>query len=114
MVTRRAPERRRVPAPGAPLLRGVLCALGAFTSLGALGAFGATQVRGNRLGLRAAATRTTATTLIAVAGRLGPALAAVGHRPLAALFRLLAVRSRQARLGDRVGDGVRDQLHRAD
>src|SRR5689334_5799170 len=102
MVIRVAPERRRVPAPDAPLLRRLLSALG-FPAFATFGPLGTTQVGGDRLRLGAAAARTTATALVAVTRGLGATLAAVRHRALGALFRLLARRSGEACLGDRVG-----------
>ena len=84
MVTRKAPRRRRVRTLPVPhLLRALLGRL----ALGAFSAFGALEVRGDRLGPRATAARTTTATLVtAITGRLGAPLGAVRHRALGALF----------------------------
>src|SRR5690242_15852351 len=113
MVTRKAPRRRRDGAlPVPPLLRALgSLAFGTFRTFGALGAL---EVRSDRLGPRATAARTATATFIAITGRLGAALGAVRHRAFSALFRFLTLRRRQPRLGDRVGDGMGDQLHRTD
>src|SRR5688500_6677436 len=76
---------------------------------------GALQVRGDRLRLRAAATRATAAAFVtAVTSGLGATLRAVGHGALADVVRLLAHGRLAARLGDRVRDGLGDELDRAD
>src|SRR5215218_9137765 len=75
----------------------------------------ALEVRGDRLRLRTAATRTAAAALVtaAVSRRLGAALGAVRHRALGDVVRLLAHRRFATRLGNRVGDRLGDELHRA-
>src|ERR1700738_1571436 len=97
---------RRSPRSCGPRLFGVR--LGSGVALCTL------EVSGDRLGLGTAAARATAGLVVPGAGRLGAPLGAVRHLALLAVLGLLARRRLAARLGDRVGDGARDQLHRAD
>src|SRR5260221_1649249 len=92
---------------------GLLCVVGCDVRRFGLG-FGALQVRSDCFGLRAAAARTPATTLVALHRGLRTPLGAVRHRALGALFGLRANRRRKARFGDGVRDGLGDQLDRAD
>src|SRR5882762_4957392 len=97
---------RRSPRSCGPRLLRVR--LGGFAALGAL------EVGGDRLGLGAAAARTATALVVLVACGLAAPLGAVCRLPFLALVGLLARRGLAARLGDRVGDGVGDQLYRAD
>src|SRR6478672_6356398 len=93
------------------LLGGVVSSgLATFAGL----ALGPLEVRGDRFGLGPAAARTAAALVVAVTRGLGATLGAVGHLAFLAFLALLARRRLAARLGDRVGDGAGDQLHRAD
>src|SRR5688572_17201655 len=78
----------------------------------ALGRFAAGLEPGrDRLGLRATTTRTPTALLVGIVRRLHAAVGAV--RRLLAFLILRADWRRKARFGDRIGDGLRDQLHRA-
>src|SRR3954465_7226494 len=90
--------------------------LGAVVPAGITGlALGALEVRGDRFGLGAAAARAALPLVVATVARgFGPTLGAVGHLAFLALLRLVARGGLAAGLGDRVGDGAGDQLHRAD
>src|SRR4051794_24681898 len=112
MLMRAARARCAASAAGLPLLLvgGVRGGFARFT----LG-IRALEVRGDRFGLGTAATRTATPALVTttVTRGLGTALGAVRHRAFGDVVRLLAHGRFAPRLADRVGDGLRDELHRA-
>src|SRR5947209_19793019 len=113
MVTCRARGRRAAPTRPCRLLGGVV-ALGGVSGLGSV-TLRSLEVRSDRLGLCATAARTTATLLVAtIAGCLGAALRAVRHGAFLPFLGLVADRSLATRFGDRVGNGLRDQLDGTD
>src|SRR3954470_362221 len=114
MVTSRARCRRAAPYSSFCRLLGCVVALASFAGLACL-TFGSLQVRGDRFGLGAAAARTAAALLVATITRgLGATLRAVRHRAFLPFLGLFANRSRETRLGNRVGNGLGDELDGTD
>src|SRR5450432_2477285 len=98
---------------GAPSLRRSLFHRGCSGIRRIRGLSAYVQARRDRFGLRTTTRAATATLLAFIRG-LRSTIGAVRRLSFLALFRLLALRRLAACLGDRVGNGPRDPLDRAD